>query len=75
MSNDDVTSSARLGEAIKAMAHGKAGSSVEVTVGVGDWLTTLRIHVVRVAPRAKPKRVGGVLVVHPKRSAPGKRPR
>lgn len=58
----------RLGEAIKEIArgmtdHGK--TSVRFTVAAGALETVYEVRLV--STRARPKRVGGVLVVYPRR--------
>lgn len=70
-------SDARLGRAIKELARmpGGVGKSVQIVVGSGDWEAIYEIRLLRVRAKTPAKRAGAVLVIHPMRSAPGKRPR
>lgn len=70
-----LDSDARLGAAIREMAlRPGADKTLLVTVVSGDWLSTYEIRLLNTKPKPEPKRVGGVLVLHPKRSAPGPTP-
>ena len=70
----DIDSDSRLGAAIKQLTRGAVGARTELTIVNGDWLSTIEVTLVRNHPKPQPKRRGGVLVIHPKRSAPGQVP-